>query len=78
MIKLLNLIIKGLAVAGTAVLSLLPSTPFVLYNVDNKIVRYMNYAFPIPAAVTLLTAWVAAVGAYYGIRKIMRWLKEIN
>lgn len=76
MIGLFNSFIKGLGTVLVAMLSLLPTSPFVFVStIDNKYLGYMNYFLPIDSAVAHLEAYVLAVAIYYGLRIVLKWIK---
>lgn len=78
-IKGLNKIIAGVGAGISAILSLLPSSPFnSVLNIDNKYVQYINYLFPVAGIIAHLELYLTAVAAYYVIRLILRWMKAVG
>lgn len=76
MIGIFNAIIKGFGVVLTAILSLLPKSPFVFVSsINNKYLGYINYFLPVTSAVAHLELFVAAVLIYYGLRVVLKWVK---
>lgn len=76
MIAIFNKIIESLGIAVTAVLSLLPTSPFhAISGVNSTVLNAMNYLFPVNEAVAHLELFVTAVAFYYAIRVVLRWGK---
>lgn len=75
-VKGLNKLIAAIGAGISAILSLLPNSPFnSVLNIDNKYLQYINYIFPVAGIVAHLVTYLTAVAAYYIIRLIMRWIK---
>lgn len=76
MVGIFNFLIKQVGLAISAVLMLLPDTPFNFDKAfDNQILGLMNYFLPVQQAVAHLVLYVTAVSVYYGLRVLLRWLK---
>lgn len=62
-------------------LEILPDSPFLSMN--NNIAwdgfgRYLGYFFDIPTMTLHFSLYVTAIGTYYLVRMILRWLKAIQ
>lgn len=79
-IGMFNGIIKGMATALGAVVNILPNSPF--QAIDNTAVGEflgsLAWIIPIPQIIAILQAWVVAVGIYYLVQVILRWVKAIE
>lgn len=78
---LLQSIIDGFASIVTKIVSILPSSPFSgLYSLtmDSKWFGLLAYIIPIQPILSLLTAWILAVGVFYLYMILMRWAKAIE
>lgn len=78
MIATINTIIAKLALVLTAILTLLPDSPFVAMQnavVDSEILKALNWAFPVAEAIAHLELFVVAVAVWYGLRIVLRWIK---
>lgn len=65
----------------SAVLLLLPDSPFADVSVDpqvKEILGYVNYFVPIGAMLAIGTSWLAAIGVYYLVQTILRWTRTIK
>lgn len=65
----------------SAVMFVLPDSPFVNFTVPEevqKILGYVNYFVPIGAMLGIAAAWLTAIGAYYLWQTILRWAKAIK
>ena len=79
MIAIFNIFLSGVASALSAVLSLLPTSPFLfMESLDLTWLNYANYIMPINAAVAHLQAFCLAVMVWYGLRVLLRWLKAVS
>lgn len=61
----------------TAVLSLLPSSPFVGFNYLISQVPYLNYLnwfLPIPEMIVILETWLSVVAIYYGLLFVLNYV----
>lgn len=76
MIDIINAVIDKLGIVLTAILSLLPSSPFnFVANIDSEWLKAINWIFPVAQVVALLEVYILAVGLYYAIRIVLRWVK---
>jgi len=76
----LNAIIRVVAGAVSAVIGLLPESPFQSITLPPQVATIMGYAawfLPIHEAVIFLQALVVAVAVWYGIRWLMRFTRYI-
>lgn len=73
-------ILLTLAVAAILI-AILPVSPFkaVVESIENTpYLGYLNWFFPIGRCLTVLAAWAAAIGIFYGISWILRQLGIIG
>jgi hypothetical protein len=76
MIEVINSLISALGNAITAILLLLPESPFTyVYNLDAGWLNTINYFLPIKEFVGILEAYTISVALYYAIRIPLRWAK---
>lgn len=76
MITIINLIIKNIGLIISAVVLLLPESPFEwAQGIDSNLFRAINWIFPIDGIIAHLTLYCTAVLAYYLIRVVLRWVK---
>lgn len=71
---------KFIALLGgtiSAVLALLPSTPFTwdTSSINNTYLSVLFWLVPVESMVVLLVNFVGAVALYYAIRTVLRWIK---
>lgn len=79
MIAAFNTIISGVGAMLSAVLLILPNSPFnFVQTINSSWLKAICWIFPIQEAIVHLTAFVASVVIYYGIRILMRWLKVVG
>jgi len=76
-IDLINLLIKGLGVVLTWILSLFPESPFSTPSTPPGMVNlgWITWIFDFPTWIVHLTAITVAIATYYAIRVIARWVK---
>ena len=61
----------------TAVLSLLPSSPFVGFNYlieQIPFIGYLNWFIPIPQIIVILESWLVVVAVYYGLLFVLNYV----
>jgi hypothetical protein len=76
---LINGLISLIGVAITAVLSLLPNSPFnFVQNINSTWLTAINWIMPVASVVAHLELFVSAVIIYYGIRIVLRWVKAAS
>jgi hypothetical protein len=80
LIAICNYLIAGLGYALSAILSVLPQSPFSA--LDNAPIQqylgYINWFFPIYDIELELTVFCSAVLIYYGYSIVERWIKVIE
>ncbi|MCL2051209.1 MAG: hypothetical protein FWG91_05730 [Lachnospiraceae bacterium] len=68
------------AVVDTA-LNVLPISPFTEHIdalAELPYLGYLNWFVPVGALVAIGTSWLVAIGIYYAIMIILRWVKAIS
>lgn len=62
------------------VLFMLPDSPFVYISKSPlaPYIAYINWFVPVDFILSVLVAWLAAIGIYYAYQVILRWIKAIN
>ncbi|ODA38724.1 hypothetical protein [Desulfosporosinus sp. BG] len=77
--SLINSLLSLIAAAITAILSLLPSSPFA-WNLDgaSPVLTWIFWLIPIPQMLTTMTLYISAVVAYFVVRIALRWLKVVG
>ena len=61
--------------------SALPQSPFAqpIRNLQNAyFIGYISYFFPIRDMLTVLQYWLSAIGFYYLVKTLLRWMKVIQ
>ena len=76
-----NFVIDAIDFVIGGALEILPDSPFLSMN--NNIAwdgfgRYLGYFFDIPTMTLHFSLYVTAIGTYYLVRMILRWLKAIQ
>ena len=78
--KILQFLINALGAVLSAVVSVLPKSPFQF--VENSqfadLLAKINYFIPIYEFISILELWIVAVGVYYLYSIVARWLKMID
>ncbi|MCY9543469.1 hypothetical protein [Paenibacillus alvei] len=76
-VKFLNSIIKGVGAALTWVIGLLPDSPFQSPSQppDSVNLGYVTWLIDFPTMIQHLTFVLGAIGIYYIVRVIGRWIK---
>lgn len=76
LVNILNGLIDAIKALFDMAFLLLPDSPFQYFSSpDAGWLAYINYLFPIDAAIVHVTAFVTAVLTYYCIRIMLRWAK---
>lgn len=81
LIGALNGILNGIGTVITTVLAILPDSPFdALYGMGLNFTwfKYFNWFLPISEMLFIFVGWLSAVGVYYGLSIVMRWIKAID
>lgn len=77
----MSALLNGLKAVLIAVLELLPDSPFRGF-IDSiagiPYIGYLNYFIPVSDFLSLLAAWGAAVGLFYMVSVILRFVKAID
>jgi hypothetical protein len=63
------------------ILAALPDSPFQILTRNSAIVEvigYVNYFIPVSFMVSVLQAWIVAVGSFYIWQVLLRWVKAID
>lgn len=72
----------GITIALSVVLfAILPLSPFqsaIDFLGDTPYMGYLNWFFPVGSCITLLVAWCAAIGTFYGVQWILRQFNIIS
>lgn len=79
-IGLINLIIKALGTVLNLLFSILPPSPFQLIS-NTEVGSFLDglaWVIPIPQIIAITQAWLIAIGAYYLIQIVLRWVKAID
>lgn len=81
-INTINALIRGLGEVLSLVFYLLPNSPFQKYIIQNSFIKnyvgYINYFVPVAEILVVLEAWCLAIGVYYILQIVLRWLKAIE
>lgn len=81
LIDFANWFLDGLAIDITWALSLLPKSPtadWVNNKPDTINLGYITWFIPFPTMLLHLAGLLVAIGLYYLIRIVMRWLKVVR
>ena len=75
-----QLLIDALAVVATAICKLFPASPFTMleHTGFGDLVAQINFFLPVYEFLSIAEAWLIAVGLYYLIALIARWVKAIE
>lgn len=63
------------------ILDFLPGCPIEFIYTIPEVKKYLgmvNWFIPIESMISLTTAWIIAIIAYYGYQLILRWIKAIE
>lgn len=77
MIGLLNRLFEAIGHALSFIINLLPDSPF-MFEYEVGWLAVINWLIPIPVLVSQLTAYIVAVGTYYVVRVVLRWVKAVG
>lgn len=64
-----------------SIIDLLPGSPIVYLTSNPTITKYMsfvNWFFPVYLWISMLETWLVAVGIYYAVQVILRWIKVVE
>lgn len=77
--NIINLIISMLAKIANLALMLLPPSPFnVINEIEIPFLESLNWVIPISFFINLLTYWTLAIGLYYVLQVVLRWIKVVD
>ena len=65
----------------SAIVLLLPDSPFANITVPDEVMNimgYVNYFVPVAAMLSIGASWLAAIGIYYLYQTILWWAKTIK
>lgn len=65
----------------SAIVLLLPDSPFADVEIPDEVVQimgYVNYFVPVSAMLAIGISWLTAIGVYYLYQTILRWAKTIK
>ena len=72
LLKLLQGIIDGFVAVLHGIISVLPGSPF------NGLSAIICYIVPVPQIISVLEAWIIAVGTFYLYQVVLRWVKAVG
>ena len=75
-----NHVINGLGLLLSAIMQLLPDSPF-LFVMESPVGEYaatLNWILPISECIATLELWTSAIVIYYCYQAILRWVKAIE
>lgn len=84
MFKLLAAFVQSLLDAVVMVLNfvagIFPSSPFMIiqHTGFGDLIAQINYFIPIYEFVSIAEAWLVAIGIYYAVSVLARWVKAIE
>jgi hypothetical protein len=75
-----QLLLDAICVVLNAACSLFPASPFsfIANSSFGDLLGKINYFIPIYEFVTIAEAWLVAVGIYYAVSVVARWVKAIE
>jgi hypothetical protein len=78
--NIVNTLIEGVATLGEWVVSLLPQSPFRMFDnaLDSSLLGHINYFIPVSQMMDIFVLWGAAVGGFYAWKLVLRWAKAIQ
>lgn len=79
-INLGNHIIGGLGLIVSAIMQLLPDSPFlfVMESPIGQYAQYINWILPVKECIATLELWLSAIIVYYAYQAVLRWAKAIE
>lgn len=77
-VALLNLLIKALGGIGSLIFMILPTSPFKNLNFEIPYLQEINWIIPFNFMVNITAIWLVAIGVYYSVMIILRWIKAIE
>lgn len=75
-----QLLLDAVCVVLNAACSLFPTSPFsfIANSEFGELIGKINYFIPICEFVAIAEAWLVAVGLYYAVSLVARWVKAIE
>lgn len=79
-INIINLILAAIGKILNGVFTLLPKSPFTYLSASTyaDFISKINYIIPVYEVITILEAWLIAIGLFYVYSVYARWLKAIE
>lgn len=78
-VTVINWLIKLVSSILNVLFTLLPPSPFKV--IDNspisEYLQYINYFCPVDEVVAIGEVWLTAIGIYYLVQVVLRWVKGI-
>lgn len=76
-------ITSGLIDLAIAIISIFPTSPFVILDELSTTeiydwIQMLNWFIPISSFVAILEAWLSCVAVYYVYQVVLRWIKVIE
>lgn len=79
LISACQFVIDGFASIAQFMINLLPVSPFkAVQNSSLEFVQELNWVIPFQVFFTITTYWVTAIGLYYVVMVVLRWVKVIE
>lgn len=74
LVDFLNTVISAVAVVISAVLSVMPNSPFTwdFSQVTSPLLKILVWVLPLQSMISVLGAWIGAIVVYYSYVVIMR------
>lgn len=72
---------EGFQDIAEALIDFLPTSPIVFLQTSPEIKKYLgmlNWFIPIYTMIGITEAWLTAIGLYYIVQIILRWVKAIE
>ncbi|MGB9660584.1 MAG: hypothetical protein ACPL5F_01020 [Moorellaceae bacterium] len=77
--RILQGVLDFVGILVNGVLSSLPDSPFVnIGGIVEQYLRWLNYFVPVGDMITLMSAYLGAVGVWYGVRWVLRFARYIK
>ena len=78
---LFNWISESFSELGDKIVDFLPASPIVYLESIPEVNKYLgmvNWFIPIYSMISITEAWLVAVGLYYLVQVVLRWIKVIE
>lgn len=79
--KILQNIIDAFGVATSAVVGILPTSPFRAYidvSLTSEQLSLINWVLPVGQIIAVTQAWLLAIALWYVLQVVLRWVKVIE